>query len=207
LAFHLVRFVRLLFAFALDGDLEGRRPQRIAGTRPLREGRKGPLRMTSWGGIQRLGAYVRCSPYAASVTSSLRRSRGFFLACFETSFEDWSWPGMFRRDELRRAGTCGVDVGSYRMVRVSGDGVQQEGLALETLVVAWSGRFRASLTKSSLSTRLGQLSSCALAPLEKAEGGVGYSTSLVGYPTTAHQSAPNLGCSVPPTTQVVKHRN
>jgi len=48
-----------------------RRPQRIAGTSPLREGRKGPLRMTS--GIQGLGACVRCSPFAALETSSLRR--------------------------------------------------------------------------------------------------------------------------------------
>jgi len=70
--------------------------------------------------------------------------------------------------------------GSYRMVRVSGDHIQQERVqyegrlstfvTLEALVVVWSGRFRASLAKSTLSNPLGQLSSCALAPLEKAEG-------------------------------------
>lgn len=58
--------------------------------------------------LRRLGDLVTASPPRV------------FLACFETSFEDWSWPGMFRRDELRRAGTCGVDVGRGLKVIMQG---------------------------------------------------------------------------------------
>lgn len=62
-------------------------------------------------------------------------------------------PGMFRRDELRRAGTCGVSwaVGKKFIMQcgfapsgqISGEGVQQEGSKTSKLCsVACSGRFR-----------------------------------------------------------------
>ncbi len=87
---------------------------------------------------------------------------GVFWACFDTSPEEWYGPGMFRRDELRRAGTCGVDVGfghSLPVARVRTEWSDIRGRCptgrfqgLETFLGGLLRKIQNSLTNSNLST-------------------------------------------------------